>query len=66
MIYPTKLDEEYIVQNLVWQNQMGRGEKLPFLADGTSYRQMSLFEMPAFDNDNDKISQYKTLQTSVG
>lgn len=66
MMYPTKLDEEYIVQNLVWQNQMGRGEKLPFLADGTSYRQMSLFEMPAFDNDNDKISQYKTLQTSVG
>lgn len=44
MMYPTKLDEDYIVRNLVWQNQMGRGEKLPFLTDGTSYRQMSLFE----------------------
>lgn len=44
MMYPTKLEENYIVQNLTYQNQMGRGEKLPFLADGTSYRQMSLFD----------------------
>ncbi|MCM1267023.1 MAG: putative DNA modification/repair radical SAM protein [Bacteroidales bacterium] len=48
MMYPTKLDEAYIVQNLVYQNQTGKGEKLPFLADGTSYRQMSLFDMPQF------------------
>ncbi len=66
MMYPTKLDEDYIVRNLVWQNQMGKGEKLPFLTDGTSYRQMSLFELPTFDNDNDRISQYKTLQTGIG
>lgn len=44
MMYPTKIDEPYIVQNLVYQNQMGRGEKLPFLMDGTSYRQLSLAE----------------------
>lgn len=44
MMYPTKIDESYIVQNLVYQNQMGRGEKLPFLMDGTSYRQLSLAE----------------------
>lgn len=44
MMYPTKIDESNIVQNLVYQNQMGRGEKLPFLMDGTSYRQLSLAE----------------------
>lgn len=44
MMYPTKLEENYIVQNLVYQNRMGRGEKLPFLPDGTAYRQMSLFD----------------------
>lgn len=44
MMYPTKIDESYIVQNLVYQNQMGRGEKLPFLMDGTSYWQLSLAE----------------------
>ena len=49
MMYPTKLEENYIVQNLTYQNQMGRGEKLPFLTDGTGYRQMSLFDMEGFD-----------------
>ena len=44
MMYPTKLDETYIVQNLTYQNQMGNGERLPFLMDGTPYRQMSLFD----------------------
>lgn len=50
MMYPTKLEENYIVQSLTYQNQMGRGEKLPFLADGTGYRQMSLFDMNGFDD----------------
>ena len=45
MMYPTKLEERYIVQNLTYQNRMGRGEKLPFMTDGTTYRQMSLFDM---------------------
>ncbi|MCM1121574.1 MAG: putative DNA modification/repair radical SAM protein [Eubacterium sp.] len=44
MMYPTKIDEEYIVRNLTYQNQMGKGEKLPFMADGTTYRQMTLFD----------------------
>ncbi len=43
MMYPTKLDEEYIVRNLTYQNQTGRGEKLPFPADGIVYQQMSFF-----------------------
>lgn len=51
MMYPTKLEENYIVQNLVYQNRMGRGEKLPFLADGTSYRQMSLFDDCHFEKN---------------
>ncbi len=48
MMYRTKLDEDYIVQNLVYQNRMGKGEKLPFLMDGTAYRQMSLFDSGKF------------------
>lgn len=44
MMYPTKLEENYIVQNLTYQNRMGKGEKLPFLMDGTPYRQLSLFD----------------------
>ena len=48
MMYPTRLEENYIVQNLTYQNRMGRGEKLPFMTDGTSYRQLSLFDMDGF------------------
>lgn len=44
MMYPTKIEEEYIVRNLTYQNQMGRGERLPFMPDGTTYRQTSLFD----------------------
>ena len=44
MMYPTKIDEEYIVRNLTYQNRMGRGERLPFMPDGTTYRQISLFD----------------------
>lgn len=50
MMYPTKLEEQYIVRNLTYQNQMGRGERLPFMTDGTTYRQMSLFDMAGFDD----------------
>lgn len=50
MMCPTKLEEQYIVRNLTYQNQMGRGERLPFMTDGTTYRQMSLFDMAGFDD----------------
>ena len=43
MMYPTKIEANYIVRNLTYQNQMGRGEKLPFMTDGVIYQQMSLF-----------------------
>lgn len=44
MMYPTKIEEGYIVRSLTYQNQMGKGERLPFLMDGTAYRQVSLFD----------------------
>lgn len=39
MMYPTKLEEDYIVRNLTYVK-----EKLPFSVDGITYRQMSLFD----------------------
>lgn len=39
MLYPTKMDEDYIVRNL-----LNTGEKLPEGVDGMTYRQLSLFD----------------------
>lgn len=39
MMYPTKLDEDYIARNL-----LNTREKLPEGVDGMTYRQMSLFD----------------------
>ena len=39
MMYPTKLDEDYIARNLV-----GEKERLPFDRDGMTYKQLSLFD----------------------
>ncbi|MCM1136023.1 MAG: putative DNA modification/repair radical SAM protein [Clostridium sp.] len=39
MMYPTKLEEDYITRNLI-----GEKEKLPFSTDGMTYRQLSLFD----------------------
>ena len=39
MLYPTKLEEDYIVRNLMYTK-----EKLPFDVEGITYRQMSLFD----------------------
>lgn len=39
MMYPTKLEEDYIARNLI-----DRKEKLPFDRDGMTYRQLSLFD----------------------
>ena len=39
MMYPTKLDEDYITRNLV-----GEKERLPFDRDGMTYKQLSLFD----------------------
>lgn len=39
MMYPTKIEEDYITRNL-----LNIKEKLPFDADGVTYRQISLFD----------------------
>lgn len=39
MMYPTKIDEDYITRNLI-----SNKEKLPFSKDGMTYRQLSLFD----------------------
>ena len=39
MMYPTKLEEDYITRNLI-----NPKERLPFDRDGMTYRQLSLFD----------------------
>ena len=39
MMYPTKLEEDYLVRNLT-----GEKERLPFDRDGMTYRQLSLLD----------------------
>ena len=46
MMYPTKIEEDYITRNL-----LNVKERLPFDADGVTYRQISLFDDAAFQVD---------------
>lgn len=43
MMYPTKIEEDYITRNLLHVK-----ERLPFDADGVTYRQLSLFDDVGF------------------
>ncbi|MCM1252508.1 MAG: putative DNA modification/repair radical SAM protein [Clostridium sp.] len=43
MMYPTKIEENYIVRNLTYQTLTGRKERELFSTDGMQYEQMSLF-----------------------
>ena len=43
MMYPTKLEEDYIVRNLTDEKQ-----RIQFGSDGMSYRQMTLFDDGVF------------------
>ncbi|MCM1263193.1 MAG: putative DNA modification/repair radical SAM protein [Butyrivibrio sp.] len=43
MMYPTKIEENYIVRNLSGANQLSGRERQIFAADGMRYEQMSLF-----------------------
>lgn len=58
MMYPVKLDEDYIVRNLTDKN-----ERIRFGTDGMSYRQMSLFDDGSF---NGMPAVQEVLQTAVG
>lgn len=43
MMYPTKIEENYIVRNLTCTSQVSRKERQLFSQDGMIYEQMSLF-----------------------
>ena len=47
MMYPTKIEEDYITRNL-----LNVKERLPFDADGVTYKQLSLFDDVNFRADN--------------
>ncbi|MGN1170988.1 MAG: putative DNA modification/repair radical SAM protein, partial [Lachnospiraceae bacterium] len=42
-MYPTRMDEDYIMRNLLYEK-----EKLPFEKDQVTYRQLSLFDDASF------------------
>ncbi len=46
MMYPTKLEEDYIVRNLTCDK-----DRVKFSSDGMSYKQMSLFDLGKFTAD---------------
>lgn len=58
MMYPTKLEEDYIVRNLT-----DKSDRIRFGQDGMSYRQMSLFDDHTYMRT---ISTTEQLQVAVG
>ena len=58
MMYPVKLDEDYIVRHLTEP-----GERIRFGSDGMTYRQMSLFDDERFSRP---LTAAEQRQTTVG
>ena len=58
MMYPVKLEEDYIVRNLTDVR-----DRVQFGSDGMTYRQMSLFDDGSFDRT---VSAAEQLQSAVG
>ncbi len=58
MMYPTKLEEDYIVRNLT----CGK-DRIRFGSDGMTYRQMSLFDDGGFQR---QVTPQERLQAAVG
>lgn len=58
MMYPTKLDEDYIVRNLT-----NTGERIQFGSDGMTYKQMSLFDDGNFQRT---LQPAERLSVAVG
>lgn len=58
MMYPTKLDEDYIVRNLT-----NTGERIQFGSDGMTYKQMSLFDDGNFQRT---LQPTERLSVAVG
>lgn len=58
MMYPTKLEEDYIVRNLTDTKQ-----RVYFGSDGMTYRQMSLFDDGVFQRE---VTPEEKMRTAVG
>lgn len=58
MMYPTKLEEDYIVRNLTTDK-----DRIRFGSDGMTYRQMSLFDDGNF---NMPVEPQEKLQAAIG
>ncbi|MBR1854797.1 MAG: putative DNA modification/repair radical SAM protein [Lachnospiraceae bacterium] len=61
MMYPTKLEEDYIVRQLTEKEQ-----RIRFGSDGMTYRQMSLFDDESFAGEAGSISVQEKWQTTMG
>lgn len=58
MMYPVKLDEDYIVRNLTEKK-----DRVQFGSDGMTFRQMSLFDVGGFAGE---VTRSDLLQTAMG
>ena len=58
MMYPVKLEEDYIVRNLTEKQ-----ERIRFGSDGMSYRQMSLFDVGSFEQP---VTATDKIQAAAG
>ncbi len=58
MMYPVKLEEDYIVRNLTEEQ-----ERIRFGSDGMSYRQMSLFDVGNFEQP---VTRSDRIQAAAG
>lgn len=58
MMYPVKLEEDYIVKNLTEKQ-----ERIRFGSDGMSYRQMSLFDVGSFEQP---VTATDKIQAAAG
>lgn len=58
MMYPTKLEEDYIVRNLTDTKQ-----RVHFGSDGMTYRQMTLFDDGVFQRE---VTQEEKMRTAAG
>ena len=55
-MYPTKLEEDYIVRNLTCDK-----DRIRFGSDGMSYQQMSLFDLGQFHATDTFQSRQKAI-----
>ncbi len=60
MMYPVKLEEDYIVRNLTDEK-----ERIQFGSDGMTYRQMSLFDDGSFSRPLKEVEIYQNAVGSI-